>query len=79
MYIIEKAVKIFLKILNKKNNDIYVESEDLTSDSVDVLTCKHNFMPIDSTGNILACSKCGYIVSKKRLEKRKRSKNWKLL
>ena len=73
MYIIEKAVKIFLKILNKKNNDIYVESEDLTSDSVDVLTCKHNFMPIDSTGNILACSKCGYIVSKKRLLKKKKN------
>lgn len=30
------------------------------------LNCEHMFMPIDSTGEILACSKCGEV--KKRSE-----------
>ena len=29
----------------------------------DVLTCKHTFMPIDSTKKIFACSKCGYVAT----------------
>ena len=36
----------------------------------DVVTCKHNFMPVDSTGQVFACSKCGYVISKKRLNKK---------
>ena len=66
MYIIEKIIKICSKLLKKNNvqpNYSYVENYELE----DVVTCKHNFMPIDSTGNVLACSKCGYVVTKKRL------------
>lgn len=29
--------------------------------------CEHMFMPIDSTGQTLACSKCGLVVNKKDL------------
>ena len=36
--------------------------EDLDSNE----TCEHIFMPVDSTGEIVACSKCGEI--KKRSE-----------
>ena len=25
-------------------------------------TCEHNFMPVDSTGLILACTKCGFVI-----------------
>ena len=31
----------------------------------EALTCEHNFMPVDSTGLILACTKCGFVVKKK--------------
>ena len=31
--------------------------------------CEHIFMPIDSTGETLACSKCGLVISKKDLLK----------
>ena len=29
--------------------------------------CEHIFMPVDSTGETLACSKCGLVVQKKDL------------
>ncbi len=70
MYIIEKIIKAYLKLKNKEKIFSYktnIQTEELE----DVLTCKHNFMPIDSTGEILACSKCGYVVTKKRLNKNK--------
>lgn len=28
----------------------------------EALTCEHNFMPVDSTGLILACTKCGFVI-----------------
>ena len=31
----------------------------------EALTCEHNFMPVDSTGLTLACTKCGFVVKKK--------------
>ena len=67
MYIIEKVIKLYLKYFRKEAvqmNYSSIPNEELE----DVITCKHNFMPIDSTGNILACSKCGYVVTKKRLK-----------
>ncbi len=70
MYIIEQITKIYLKLKKREkqivlpdNNDIY-ELEDAVS-------CQHNFMPIDSTGNILACSKCGFLINKQKLKKKK--------
>ena len=67
MYIIEKIIKLFLKS-NRKNTVNILPNED-NYEQEDVLTCKHNFMPIDSTGNILACSKCGYLIKKNRVSK----------
>lgn len=70
MYIIEKIIKTYLKLTQKEKFFSYttnVQNEELE----DILTCKHNFMPIDSTGEILACSKCGYVVTRKRLDKNK--------
>ncbi len=70
MYIIEKIIKTYLKLTKKEKIFSYttnVQNEELE----DILTCKHNFMPIDSTGEILACSKCGYVVTRKRLDKNK--------
>lgn len=70
MYIIE----LFVKWLNKNKrgeganpNNIY--KERFEPDEDEALNCKHNFMPVDSTGNVLACTKCGFVV--KRNEKYK--------
>lgn len=68
MYIIEKIIKLYLKY-TKKEKKIYLPKNEDNPELEDVITCRHNFMPIDSTGEILACSKCGYLISKKRLNK----------
>lgn len=68
MYFVEQIIKFYLKYKNRKNNTMF--SPDAEEEILeDIVTCRHNFMPIDSTGNILACSKCGYVVKKKRLKK----------
>lgn len=65
MYIVE----LFIKWLNKNKRgsganpeNIYQEEGKTITD--EALTCKHNFMPVDSTGQFLACTKCGYVVKK---------------
>ncbi len=65
MYIIE----LFIKWLNKNKRGaganpqgIYKETFDESPD--EALTCRHNFMPVDSTGNVLACTKCGFVVKR---------------
>lgn len=47
----------------------YIPLEDDIETQED-LNCEHIFMPIDSTGEILACSKCGEIIRKDELYKR---------
>lgn len=69
MYFIEKLIKIYLNIKGKKDSPVIVGDDD-SQELEDIVTCKHNFMPIDSTGEILACSKCGYLIRKKRLKKK---------
>lgn len=65
MYIIEKLIKIYSKLTTKKN-EVNIPSDIDNYELEDILTCKHTFMPIDSTGNMLACSKCGYLITKER-------------
>ena len=65
MYIVE----LFIKWLNKNNRGktanpegIYKESfKEMPDETID---CRHNFMPVDSTGNVLACTKCGFVVKR---------------
>ena len=58
MYILE----IFTKWLNKRQTK-EITPEKPTYEEVDeALTCDHIFMPIDSTGLTLACTKCGFVV-----------------
>lgn len=61
MYFIELIIK---KLTQKKDKSItnYPSDEDLQ----DYENCEHVFMPIDSTNEILSCTKCGII--KKRSE-----------
>ena len=70
MYIIEKLIQVYLRLTQKDKNITLPSDEDI-SELEDVITCNHNFMPIDSTGEVLACSLCGYVISKKDLTNRK--------
>ncbi len=67
MYIIEKIIRIFSK-LKKRENNIIIPNEENEPELEDILTCKHTFLPVDSTGEVLACTKCGYLVTKDRLK-----------
>lgn len=67
MYIIE----LFIKWLNKNKrgeganpNNIYAAKDTLKEEQDEALTCNHSFMPVDSTGKVLACIKCGFVVKK---------------
>ena len=75
MYIIELFVKWLSK--NKRGNsanpnEIYKEGMsydiegELTNELIDEAKyCKHNFMPVDSTLEVLACTKCGFVIKKR--------------
>ena len=66
MYIIEVFIKWRNK--NKRGNganpeNFYQEKSDVKED--DAVCCEHNFMPVDSTGEVLACTKCGFVIKKR--------------
>ena len=65
MYIIE----LFIKWLNKNKrgdgaNPEGMFKEEFKDSPDEALNCRHNFMPVDSTGNVLACTKCGFVVKR---------------
>ena len=61
MYIVE----LFVKWLSKRQSkEVKPEKPDF-KEVDEALTCEHNFMPVDSTGLVLACTKCGFVVKKK--------------
>ncbi len=65
MYILELVVKLF----KKKKVEKQTEFDPLASDNIEISEeCEHIFMPVDSTGEILACSKCGLVVNRKDLK-----------
>ncbi len=63
MYIVE----LFLKLINEIKMGKFKKRP---ADSLEKETekCDHIFVPIDSTGRILACSKCGEIYKLKKGE-----------
>jgi len=63
MYIIELFFKIKEKVKNIKNKKIEKQVKIKEEEK-----CDHFFVPIDSTGRILACSKCGEIYKLKKNE-----------
>ena len=55
MYIIELIVKL---IKNEKKS----KPDNMPPEIDYEKTCEHVFLPVDSTGKTLACSKCGLVV-----------------
>lgn len=65
MYFIELIIK---KLTQKKEKPTYnLPSEDGLQDYE---SCEHIFMPIDSTNEILSCTKCGILVKRSELKNR---------
>ncbi len=62
MYLIELIIK---KFFNKNSGFI----KQKTFEEAEEERCDHVFMPIDSTGEILACRNCGAVVHKNALKK----------
>ena len=68
MYIFE----VFIKWLNKRQTKEIKPKKPDFKEADEALTCEHNFMPVDSTGEILACNKCGAVVHKSNLKRYKK-------
>jgi len=63
MFFIEFFVKFFSnKKLPPVNLKMYDDGEEPLED---INTCDHVFLPVDSTKRVYACSKCGYVITKK--------------
>ena len=58
MYIFE----VFIRWLNKRQTKERVIEKPLYNTKDEAIDCEHNFMPVDSTGLILACTKCGFVI-----------------
>ncbi len=59
MYLLELIAKL---IKEKKNNSKKHASQLLEDASFEEEFCSHVFLPIDSTNETLACTKCGLVV-----------------
>lgn len=60
MYILDWVLKkIFPNKLDEKYN-----YDPLVQNIEEDEECNHEFMPVDSTGETLACIKCGFIVKR---------------
>lgn len=73
MYFIELLVKYLKKdrlmeILDEHDKKTAINPLEEIPEEENYENCEHIFMPIDSTGEILACSKCGLVVNKKDLK-----------
>lgn len=74
MYLIELLVKYLKKdrvveILDEHDKNTALNPlEDLDVNKDESSECEHIFMPIDSSGEVLACSKCGLVINKNDLQ-----------
>ncbi len=66
MYFIELLVKKFKNKKNKYTKNTEYKIADETSFEEE--PCNHIFMPIDETGEILACKNCGMIINKSEIK-----------
>lgn len=72
MYLFELLVKYLKKdrvmeILDEHDRQNALNPLNNIPETDEDSNCEHIFMPIDSTGQTLACSKCGLVVNKKDL------------
>lgn len=65
MYLFELITRYIMgkKYKRESTFDPFIQDDIENSDS-----CEHVFLPIDSSGDTLACSKCGLVVNKSELK-----------
>lgn len=66
MYIFECIWKLFHKQQEEPEEFNYDPLNQPAQE--DYERCEHEFMPVDSTGQTLACIKCGFIVQRSNTE-----------
>lgn len=75
MYFIELLVKYLTKdrvkeILDEHDKNTALNPlNEIPQENDESENCEHIFMPVDSTGEILACSKCGLVIKAKKTDK----------
>ncbi len=62
MYILELLFKLLNK--NKSDNKNIEPIFNPEAEEYEEENCEHIFIPIDSTKEVLACSKCGFVIKK---------------
>jgi len=63
MFIIEFILKKIAQIREKPTYDPMETREEQDYES-----CEHSFMPVDSTGETLSCTKCGLLAKRSELK-----------
>ncbi len=66
MYLFELIAKYIIGKKYKKAESFDPFKQDDIEDSSD--DCEHVFLPLDSSGDIFACSKCGLVKKKEELK-----------
>ena len=61
MYILECLLKKLFPQILKSEYDYNPLNQPIDDEEE---SCEHEFMPVDSTGETLACIKCGFIVQR---------------
>ena len=59
MYIIELIIKLLNKHKTKPDIQSFISGDTDQTDE----KCEHVLRPVDSTGMVLACIKCGFVVN----------------
>ena len=67
MYLFELIVKWINPNKKYEPRNLY---DPFSNEETSYESCEHIFLPIDSTGETLACSKCGLLVNKKEIDKK---------
>lgn len=68
MYLFELITKYIKGKRYRKSLDFDPFAQDEENDEFNSENCEHVFLPIDSTEETLACSKCGLVVNRKDLK-----------
>lgn len=63
MYFIEFIIK---KLTQRKEKPEYNPLEKDETQNYEA--CEHTFMPVDSTGETLSCTKCGFLAKRSELK-----------
>ena len=68
MYLFELITKYIMGKKYERKLDFDPFAQDKNDTEFDSENCEHVFLPIDSSGETMACSKCGLVVKREDLK-----------